>query len=295
MVRAISRKKFLKSTSVALVAAGLPSFSFGKWKNKNALTIGLCGSWTHSALAKQAGCSYIEAGVANLLMPDKPYSEFKKQFDSLAATQSLPVACLNVFLPKELKSVGDQADHEAIVKYASVAFHRAEMVGAKIIVFGSSGSRTVPQGFDRAKAKEQFIALCRALAPQAAKNNITLAIEQLNRTETNFINTLEESAAIVEAVHHPNLKMMCDIYHALKENDPATELARYQAHLVHCHIAEQKDRTAPGVMADDFRPYFKALKKINYSGRVSLECKWRNIEIELPVAVKAMQEQYESA
>ena len=295
MLPTLSRKKFLKTTSVSLVAACLPSFSFGESKKKNALTIGLCGSWTNSALAKQAGCSYIEAGVANLLMPDKTDSEFKKQFDSLAATQPLRVACLNVFLPKELKSVGDRADHEAIVKYASVAFQRAQIVGAKIIVFGSGGSRTVPEGFDRATAKQQFITLCGRLAPMAAKNNITLAIEQLNQTETNFINRLEESAEIVETVHHPNLKMMCDIYHALKENDPATELVRYQAHLVHCHIAEKQERTAPGVMGDDFRPYFNALKKINYNGRVSLECKWKNMEVELPVAVKAMQGQYENA
>jgi len=295
MHQPITRKKFLKVTSLSLAAASFPSFSFDDSKTKKTLTIGLCGNWNNAALAKKAGCSYIESGVANLLMPDKPDAAFKNQFDTLTATQPLPVECFNVFLPKELKSVGDQANHEGIVKYASVAFQRAEIVGAKIIVFGSSGSRTIPDGFDRTKAKEQFIALCKMLAPLAATHNITVAIENLNQSETNFINKLEESAAIVEAVRHPNLKLMCDIYHALKENDPASELVRHKEHLVHCHIAEKQERTAPGVIGDDFKPYFNALKKINYKGRVSLECRWKNLEAELPVAVKVVQEQYENA
>ncbi len=291
----LSRKKFLKTTAFSLAAASLPSFSFNDSKVKEELIIGLCGSWSNAALAKQAGCSYIEAGVANLLMPDKTDSEFKNQFDTLAARQPLKVECFNVFIPKELKSVGDQANHEGIVKYASVAFQRTEIVGAKIIVFGSSSSRTIPDGFDRTKAKEQFTALCKMLAPLAAKHDITLAIENLNQSETNFINKLEESAEVVEAVHHPNLKLMCDIYHALKENDSASELVRYKEHLVHCHIAEKQERTAPGVMGDDFKPYFNALKKINYRGRISLECRWKNIETELPIAVKVVQEQYANA
>jgi len=291
----LTRKKFLKVTGLSVASASLPSFSFYDSKTKKTLTIGLCGSWDKSDLAKQAGCSYIEEGVAKLLMPHKPDAEFKKLFDTLAATQPLHVECFNVFLPKELKSVGDQANHEGIVKYSSVAFQRAEIVGAKIIVFGSSGSRTVPDGFDRTKAKEQFITLCKMLAPIAEKHNITMAIENLNQSETNFINKLEESAEIVEAVHHPNLKLMCDIYHALKENDLASELVKYKEHLVHCHIAEKQERTPPGVMGDDFKPYFNALKKINYEGRVSLECRWKNMEAELPVAVKTLQEQFENA
>jgi len=48
-------------------------------------------------------------------------------------------------------------------------------------------------------------------------------------------------------------------------------------------------------MGDDFKPYLSALKKINYKGRVSLECRWKNMETELPVAVKTLQEQYQNA
>ena len=292
---AITRKQFLKITSLAGAAAILPSFAFKSPEEKETLTIGLCGTSTNSEMAKQAGCVYIEEGVARVLMPLNSDADFKKQQEIRSAHQPLRTECFNVFLPRELKSVGNEADHEGITRYASVAFARAEIVGAKIIVFGSSGSRTIPEGFDRAKAKEQFISLCHRLAPLAARHHITLAVEPLNREETNFINTLREAAEIVDTVRHPHLKMICDIYHALKENDPPGELLRYQEHLVHCHIAEKKDRTPPGVNGEDFTTYLRALKKINYQGRVSLECNWKNMEAELPFAVKVLQQQYENA
>lgn len=292
----ITRRQFLTASGLSLtLIIGLPSFSTESLKEKQTLRIGLCGAWGKAELAKQAGCSYIEEGVAKILMPHNSDAEFRTQLEVLSSVQPLQPECFNVFLPRELKSVGDQANHEGILQYASTAFRRAEMVGAKIIVFGSSGSRTIPDGFDQAKAKEQFISLCKRLTPFAARHNITLAIEQLNHEETNFINTMNEAAEIVEAVGHPHLKMICDIYHALKENDPASEITRLKEHLVHCHIAEKKDRTPPGVNGEDFTAYLKALKKINYKGRISLECNWKNMESELPVAVKVLQEQYENA
>jgi len=204
----------------------------------------------------------------------------------------LQTECFNIFLPRELKAVGDHTKHEEIVKYASVAFERAEKVGAGIIVFGSGGSRAIPDGFDRAKAKEQFIQLCKLLAPLAAAHKITLAVEQLNKEECNFINTMRESAEMVAGVNHPNLKMICDIYHALRENDPASELVRFKDEVVHCHIAERQERTPPGVKGDDFTPYLSVLRKIKYKGRISLECRWKNIETELPIAVKTLQNQF---
>ncbi len=290
----ISRQKFLHASTLALSGAVLSSFA-SDFENKNTITIGLCGSWKDSALAKQSGCSYIEEGVAKILMPTKSEQEFREQLKMFSDSQPLKIEVFNLFLPGEMKVVGDLADHEVIINYASVAFQRMERVGAKMVVFGSGGARRIPEGFEKSKAKEQFVALCKRLAPLAAQHNITMAVEQLNRGETNFINTLREAGEIVDAVNHPNLKMICDMYHALKENDPASELVRLSNRIVHCHIAEREGRTPPGVKGDDFTPYFKALKEINYQGRISLECRWKNMETELPIAVKALQEQFAKA
>src|SRR5712672_3678629 len=129
----MTRKQFLQSTGLSLAAATLPSFSVESLKEKGSLTIGLCGAWANSELARQAGCSYMEESVAKILMPEHSDAGFKQQFEALSLHQPLRVECFNVFLPRELKSVGDQANQEGILKYASVAFERAEIVGAKIM------------------------------------------------------------------------------------------------------------------------------------------------------------------
>ncbi len=290
----ISRKKFLKVSTFSITGAMLTSFSPINESENEIIKIGLCGPWENSTMAKKAGCAYIEEGVAKILMPNKSDQEFNQHFEKLSS-QPLPIESFNVFLPGEMHVVGENADHQTIINYAAVAFNRIEKIGAKILVFGSGHARMIPEGFDKTKAKEQFISLCKILSPMAAKHNITLAVEQLNRGETNFINTLREAGEIVDAVNHPNLKMICDIYHALRENDPASELVRLNDRIVHCHIAEREDRTPPGVRGDDFTPYLRALKKINYKGRISLECRWKNIEEELPLAVNVLKEQLSNA
>jgi sugar phosphate isomerase/epimerase len=291
----ITRNKFVKTTGLALASTAFPLFHLESSLKKEGLRIGLCGTVENSLLAKQAGCLYLEEGVAKILMPDKPDAEFNEQFKSISTAKTLPIECFNLFLPAGLKTVGNEVNLDGILSYASVAFRRAELTGAKIIVFGSGGSRRIPDGFDHDKAKAQFISVCQSLAPLAAKHDITLAVEQLNKEETNFIHTMRESSDIVEAVGHPHFKMICDIYHALKENDPADEIIRCKNHLVHCHLAEKNGRTPPDINGDDFTPYLSALKKINYKGRVSLECRWKNMETELAPAVNLIQQQYESA
>ena len=175
----ISRERFLK-----LAAASVGSVALSSFYTKEYLpVIGLCGSWENSAIAKQCGCEYIEEGVGKILMPAKPESEFRQQLEKMLSAKSLNVACFNLFIPGELKSVGENANHEGILNYAHIAFERAKMLNAKIIVFGSSGSRSIPDGFEKIKAKEQFISLCSKLAAMGAKQNITIAIEQLNRGE----------------------------------------------------------------------------------------------------------------
>jgi sugar phosphate isomerase/epimerase len=121
---------------------------------------------------------------------------------------------------------------------------------------------------------------------------VTIVIEPLNRSETNLINSLEEGAAIVEAVGHPNVQLLCDIYHMMREDEPASEIVKYGRYIRHCHIAEREERTSPGTKGDDFRPYFSALKKIGYKGCISIECRWQDFNNEIKPALTYMQEQW---
>ena len=84
-----------------------------------------------------------------------------------------------------------------------------------------------------------------------------------------------EGAAIVEQVNHPNVRLQFDIYHMLQNGENPNDLRKAAPLLRHGHIAEKEDRTAPGVKGDDFRPFFNVLADIGYTGRLSIEGKWK--------------------
>lgn len=252
--------------------------------------LGVCASIATAAAVKDAGGDYIEESVQAFLVPGQPERDFRDKAGALAGSP-LPVLACNSFLPATLKSVGPDARPDEIVAYAGTAFRRAKEMGIKIIVFGSAGSRSIPDGFDRADARRQFIGLLRRLGTAARANGLVVVIEPLNRGECNFINTVAEGAAIVRDAGHPNVRLLADFYHMLRENEGPDALAAAGSLLKHVHIAEKDRRTPPGVAGDDFTPYLLALRRAGYAGAISLECRWDDLAAELPAALKALRGQ----
>ena len=57
----------------------------------------------------------------------------------------------------------------------------------------------------------------------------------------------------------------------LRENESPQSIIDYADVLSHCEIAEKLTRSFPGVMGDDFKPYLRALRKANYTGKIFIE------------------------
>ena len=296
----------MKSNSYACVALVVPvmslwvSVALGAAQDTQAddyvfdPPIGVCTGIENAALVRQHGYAYLEAAVGRLLVPGEPEAGFAPRYEAFQASV-LPVSCYNNFLPGSLKSTGPKADHAAVLEYAETAFKRARRCRSRIIVFGSSGSRGIPAGFSRAKATEQFVALLREMGPIAAKFGITVVIEPLNRKECNFVNTVAEATRIAQAVNHPNIRVLADFYHMLLEKEGPGAIVKAGPLLAHCHIAEAKDRRAPGTYGEDFTGYFRALKEIRYRGGISIECRWQDLDGDLPVARAYLRAQVQAA
>ena len=129
------------------------------------------------------------------------------------------------------------------------------------------------------------------MGPVAQKHNVVVVIEPLNKKESNIVNTVSEGAEIARAVNHPNIKLLADFYHMALENEGPQALIDAGALIKHCHIAEKERRTTPGVHSDDFTGYFKALKEINYTGAISVECRWSDFEKQIPESIAYLKEQ----
>ncbi|MGI6573030.1 MAG: sugar phosphate isomerase/epimerase family protein [Fermentimonas sp.] len=255
--------------------------------------IGICTNFSNGGKMQQYGYTYIEEGVSRFLMPTKSDEEFDKLLEE-GANLPLPVKACNSFIPGNLKSVGPDAVHEEILKFAETAFRRAQRAGVEIIVFGSGGSRFIPDGFSREEARAQFIELGREMAPIAQKYDVTIVLEPLNTTECNFINSVGEGGEIVQEINHPNFQLLADLYHMKMEDEGAESIVQYGKFIKHIHIAEKQDRAVPGTFNEDFRPYFNALKKIRYTGKISIEARWKDFDAQMPAAIKAMKTQLDN-
>lgn len=235
--------------------------------------LGVCSSVKNSKAIAAAGFDYIEESVSRFLVPEQPEEEFMKNLDLLRES-AIPVLACNGFLPGKLKTTGPDTQHSEILKYTRIAFERAQQAGIKHIVFGSSGSRNYPEGFPKETALSQFAELLAKMGPIAEKHGIIVVIEPLQKSESNLINRVDEAVELSRMVKHPNILVLGDIFHMMREQETPESFIVAREKLHHVHLAELESRSAPGLSGDNFRPYLLALKEVGYAGGISIEGNW---------------------
>jgi sugar phosphate isomerase/epimerase len=258
------------------------------------MKIGICTSIDNAGIARDAGFDFVEENVQNLLVAEEPDSAFASKLAVVEAAP-LPVPAANCFLPGTLKCTGPGVDETRLRRYADTALRRARQAGIRRIVFGSGGSRHIPDGFSPVEARAQFLHLLRGLAPLAEAQEVVIVVECLNRKECNFLNALREGAAIVEEIAHPHVRLLADLYHMAVEGEGAAELLTHGRSISHVHVAELEGRQAPGTSGEDFGPALRVLKQIGYSGALSFECGWQNLAGQAGASLKSFRAQVAEA
>ena len=115
------------------------------------------------------------------------------------------------------------------------------------------------------------IEVMRHAAEHAAKTNVTLALEFLNRFEIYLLNCAADAARFVREVDHPNCRMMYDTFHAhIEEKDIPAAIRSCTDVMAHVHISEN-DRSTPGQGQVDWDTTFSALKNARYDGWMVIE------------------------
>lgn len=248
---------------------------------------GVCGGLEMAAVARSCGYDFLEATVGGILKPDEPEAAFEDVLHKVEALP-LPLPALNCLVPGRLPLTGPQVDLPAIEAYLQVVFRRAQRAGIRVLVFGSGGARRIPDGFDPAAAWAQLVAFGRRLAELGAAHGVTVVVEPLNRKETNVITTVAEGAALVRAVDQPALRLLVDGYHWLLDGDRAEDIVANGRLLAHAHIATAPRRLPPGAEPCDLAPFFAALARAGYDGRLTFEGSLEQAEQRLPAALAQM-------
>ena len=106
----------------------------------------------------------------------------------------------------------------------------------------------------------------------ASTSDLILAIEPVNRFESHFINIAEDAVSYCKAVGTPNLKVHLDSFHMIREEmsyKGAVETCGKE-YLGYVHVCEN-NRGIPGTGQVPWQEFFTALKKVGYTGPLTIE------------------------
>lgn len=214
-----------------------------------------------------------------------------------AASTRIHVEAMNWFVPPEVKLTGPAVDRGKVEDYVVRSLSRAEALGAKIVVFGSGGARSVPDGFPREKAWTQLQDFLRTCGEEIRrkKYGMVIGIEPLRKAESNIVNTAAEALRLARDTAHPKVRIIVDFYHLAVENEDPGIILEAGDQIVHLHIANPgqgrvfpKDETEEPRYAD----FFVNLRKIGYKGRISLEANTTDFEADARAGLMFLKKMY---
>jgi len=139
------------------------------------------------------------------------------------------------------------------------------------VVYSTVGrADAVPRGEYRRQWRA-VVANLREVCRYAESRGRVIALEPVNRFETDFINTCAQGLDLIADVGSPALKLHLDTFHMnIEEKDPAEAIRRAGPHLGHLHACGS-DRGTPGGDQIDWPAIAGALKAIGYDGDVVIE------------------------
>ncbi|HVV79804.1 MAG TPA: sugar phosphate isomerase/epimerase family protein [Pseudolabrys sp.] len=232
------------------------------------MKFGWCLPLSEATLIRQTGFDFLEAPLAPLgLETPSGLAAAKARIVECPA----PIEAFNSLFPSGMKIVGPSVNNDAIVSQLGRIGEAVECAKAKIVVFGDGAARSVPVGFDRRRAEEQYLN-CLAWAANALKGTgATLVIEPINRNRTNFLNSLSEAAHYAKLVNRSHVKVVADFYHMQEEQESLSEISAHKDWIVHIHLADT-GRKNPGSGHYDYDAFFSELRSVGYTGRLVGEC-----------------------
>jgi len=111
----------------------------------------------------------------------------------------------------------------------------------------------------------------REVSKSAETQGVTIALEPLNRFETDFVNQSEKAVKLAENVGSNSVGLLLDTFHmAIEEKNQGEAIRRAGKHLKHFHSCEN-DRGTPGTGQVDWPEVRDALKAIHYDKAVVIE------------------------
>ncbi|WP_303976756.1 sugar phosphate isomerase/epimerase [Dongia mobilis] len=229
------------------------------------------GGWSHAeaaqAIEKTAALGYdiIEIPALDPSTIDAVHTRRTAEANKLGITVSLGLdgsADISSEDPDKIKR-GEQLLREALAVTRDMG--GTHMCGILYSGFMKYADPTTERG------KENSADVLRRICAEAARSNITIGLEVVNRYESNVLNTAAQAVDFCKRVGAPNVKVHLDTYHMnIEEADIEQAIVATGDYLGYFHIGES-NRGYLGAGTVDFDKIFRGLARANYKGPITFE------------------------
>lgn len=163
----------------------------------------------------------------------------------------------------------DSATRKAAIDRIKRQIEFAQHFDALVIIGLLRG--VTPSGQSKDQSIRFLIECMQDCLETASIQGVRMALEPLNRYETDLIHTVVEGLELIYQIGSPNLGLLLDTFHMnIEEPDMEDSILRAGEHIFHFHVADS-NRWYPGGGHLDFKNILQTLKSTGYQGWISGE------------------------
>jgi len=193
--------------------------------------------------------------------------------DALDSEGLLPVACA-AFGPTRDLTHEDRSVHAVCFNYLQQCFSLSAILGTTFVagpMYSAVGKRRMLPPELRKREWELAVKNLQHVCRMAADFGMSIALEPLNRFESDLVNTAEDVMRLVHDIDHPAACVLLDSFHmSLEERNPEEAIVTVGDKLIHVQVSENY-RGVPGTGQTPWSLIRRGLERIGYDGVVSIE------------------------
>lgn len=184
-----------------------------------------------------------------------------------------PVICGAFGTSRDLTNE-DPAFHQTCFDYLDSCFEIASELGAGFVagpMYSAVGKARLLSPEQKKIEWNRAVTNLRKVCHRAGEFGLEIAIETLNRFETDLINTAAELKQLIDDINEPQAKAILDGFH-MNIEEPSIEdaIKTVGDKLIHVQVSENY-RGTPGTGQTNWAAWKRGLESINYQGVISIE------------------------
>ena len=197
----------------------------------------------------------------------------KKVKAALEANELEPIVC-GAFGPSRDLTHDDPAVHENCFQYIRQGLDLCNEWDATFLagpMYSAAGKARMLSSELRKIEWERAVTNLHKVCKMAQDRKLEIALEPLNRFESDMVNTAEDVLRLIKDINHPAAKVLLDGFHmAIEERNIEHAITSVGDKLIHVQVSENY-RGTPGTGQTPWDSFKKGLKNINYKGVISIE------------------------